>query len=135
MTKTECRYACAAFPHCGCNVEALNPPMATEAERIAALLPFAHTGGYREACAIVRDQLAKSGARIDPRLFEDIVAALMKRSRDALSTTSDQFKRAAKRRRRQMRLDKRFKMHAPTKSAIAAPGMAKKPATPAKRAR
>lgn len=23
---TDCRYACAAFPHCGCTVEALSPP-------------------------------------------------------------------------------------------------------------
>lgn len=67
----------------------------TAAEKIAAELPMAHTGGYRESCAIVREQLMKDGVRIDLRLFEDVVAAVMKRSRDELSKVSEQYRRAA----------------------------------------
>lgn len=67
----------------------------TKAEQIAALLPMAHTGGYREASGIVRSHVANAGVKLDPLMFENIVAAVMQRSREHLSQLSEQFRRAA----------------------------------------
>ena len=37
--QTPCRYACAAFPHCGCEVEALFSPLAAPRRGACASAP------------------------------------------------------------------------------------------------
>jgi hypothetical protein len=54
------------------------------AENIAYALPIGQTGGIREATRIVR----KHAAHLDPKLFDDVVGAVVKRSRECLSQTS-----------------------------------------------
>lgn len=56
------------------------------AEQIAETLPLAFTGGIREATRIVREHVLDAGEE----LLEQIVGALIKRSRHYLSKTSDQ---------------------------------------------
>jgi hypothetical protein len=56
-----------------------------QAEAIAELLPIAHTGGIREATKIVREYLNGIEPPVDRLLFDEVVGALVGRSRNVLS--------------------------------------------------